>query len=232
MGYPVEMIGKDTKLFSIIGESAIESKKESLFNDIFKEKDLDMMVMPLNIRNDDLGYFLYNFKNSKVSGAYFQKEYWQDVCHLLKDEIDDEAKVCGIVDSLDVVDGKNRAYVVVGEAISSLFEFKDKRVGICGDTPMIKSALYHLKQKGVDEFIFYDDIIERTLELTKIIDGCRYDVIRVEGSSFETDTDILLLDRDDLSPKGNSKVINLSLEFDKIEKEIAKIKTREWIENG
>jgi shikimate 5-dehydrogenase len=234
------MIGKDTALYSIIGESAIEAKKESLFNDIFKDKDLDMMVMPLNIRDDDLGFFLYNFKNSKVKGAYFLREYWQKVCSLLADEVDEEAKICGIVDSLDIKDGKNKPYVVQGRAIVSLLDLSGKRVGVCGDSPTIKSALYHLNRSDLKEIIFFDDIIERTLDLISIVPDKKSDVVRIENGMIDDDIDILILDRDDIKYNLDTKVLKLyrdslndgSLDFSDVEREIAKIKTREWIENG
>ncbi|RUM63755.1 MAG: hypothetical protein DSZ05_08185 [Sulfurospirillum sp.] len=57
MGYPIDKIGPQTRLFSLIGANAIESGRESLFNNAFQQLDADCKMMPLNIREDDLGFF-------------------------------------------------------------------------------------------------------------------------------------------------------------------------------
>ncbi len=233
MGYPVEMIGKDTLLFSIIGESAIEAKKEYLFNNIFKELDLDMMVMPLNIRSDDIGFFLHNFKNSKVKGAYFSKEYWKVVANLI-DGQSSEAKACGMVDSLDVKDGKNRAYVVAGKAVINLIQPNGKSVAIVGNSPLIKSIVYNLNQSDIKELILYDDVVERTLELSSLASDLNVDVERITENRVDIKADIIIVDKDNIKVECSGKKIDLNNEDDflEIEKEIAKIKTKEWIENG
>ena len=101
MGYPIEMIDKETSLYSLIGENAIESKKDTLFNDCFKASDVNAKMMPLNIRMDDIGFFIFGFKDSQIKAGYFQKEYWSRLHELLED-MSEEAKLCGIVDTIDV----------------------------------------------------------------------------------------------------------------------------------
>ncbi len=236
MGYPVEMIGKDTVLFSLIGTDAIESQEEAIFNRYFQERDVDAKVMPLNIRMDDIGFFLYNFKNSKVKGAYFQREFWS-VVHNLLDELSDEAKACGIVDSLDVVDGENVAYVTLGEAVVELVKPQKKRVAIVGNTPALKSVVYRLNQADVEEIILYDTIIERTMELSRLAPDVKIDVERIEGESVRIDADICIVDDVEMGIETEGKVVDLSLEkgeqdrlgFDMILDKIAEIKTREWV---
>jgi len=231
MGYPVEMIGKDTALYSIIGVDAIEHKIEPYFNKYFKEADVDRFVMPLNIREDDIGFFLYNFKNSKVKGAYFEKEFWNTVANLL-DEKDEEAKVCGMVDSLDVVDGKNKAYVILGKAVVSLLKPKGKRVAVFGNTPAIKSVVYHLNLSEPKELIFYDEVVENTLSLSAIAKDIDVDIERISDESIDCEADLVIVDRDDLDIKCNAKVFDLQKNFSELLEEIAKIKTKEWMKDG
>jgi shikimate 5-dehydrogenase len=231
MGYPVEMIGKDTALYSIIGVDAIEHKIESYFNKHFKEADVDRFVMPLNIREDDIGFFLYNFKNSKVKGAYFEREFWSIVANLL-DEKDEEAKICGMVDSLDVVDGKNRAYVTLGKAVVSLLDPKGKSVAVFGNTPAIKSALYHLNKSEVKEIILYDEVVENTLTLSEITKDISLDVERITDGKVSCEADLVIVDRDDLIIECNAKVFDLQKNYSELLEEIAKIKTKEWMRDG
>jgi len=231
MGYPIEMIGKDTALYSIIGVDAIEHKIDPYFNKYFKEADVDCFVMPLNIREDDIGFFLYNFKNSKVKGAYFEREFWSTVANLL-DEKDEEAQVCGMVDSLDVIDGKNRAYVTLGKAVVSLLEPKGKSVAVFGNTPAIKSVVYHLNLSEPKELIFYDEVVEKTLSLSAIAKDINVDVERISDESIDCEADLVIVDRDDLVIESKGSVFDLQKNFSELLEDIAKIKTKEWMKDG
>jgi shikimate 5-dehydrogenase len=239
MGDRVEMIDKETLLFALIGESAIESGKAKLFNDNLNDMDVNAKMMPLNIRMDDIGFFLHNFKDSQIKAGYFQKEFWEVLYNLL-DEMSDEARVCGIIDTMDVSDGKNYAYVMQGRAVVSLLEVKDKTVGIYGDNKTIKSIIYNLNSSGVKEVILYDDVIEKTLDLSKIMPDLNVDIVRVDGDTLESHADIFIDGRGDREVDTSSLILDLNIEekvedkltFYDIEKEIAKIKTKEWVKDG
>lgn len=238
MGYPIEMIGKETALFSLIGENAIESKKDALFNDFYKDRDVDAKMMPLNIRMDDIGFFIYGFKESQIKAGYFQQEYWLRL-HDLLDEMSDEAQVCGIIDTVDVKDGKNVATLTQGRATASLLKSQGKKVGLYGNTPTIKSILHHLKAK---EIVLYDETVENCMELMKLIpEGIAVDIVRVQDKTIKIDECDIFIDsgqNNKFTYHDSVKVLELTyhdskyLNFDDIEKEIANIKTREWIENG
>jgi len=239
MGDRVEMIDKETSLFALIGESAIESGKAKLFNDNLNDMQVNAKMMPLNIRMDDIGFFLHNFKDSQIKAGYFQKEFWVTLFNLL-DEMSDEAKVCGIIDTIDVSDGKNSAYVMQGRAAVSLLNLKDKTLGLYGDNPSIKSIVYNLNGSGVKEVILYDDVIEKTLDLTALIPDLNVDIVRVDGDTIESCVDIFIDGRGDREIDTSSLLLDLNIEekvddnltcyFD--EKEIAKIKTKEWVKDG
>ena len=239
MGDRVEMIDKETLLFSLIGESAIESKKAKLFNDNLNDMGVNAKMMPLNIRMDDIGFFLHNFKDSQIKGAYFQKEFWVTLYNLL-DEMSDEAKVCGIIDTIDVRDSKNVAYIMQGRATLSLLNVKDKSVGIYGNSPTIKSIIYNLNKSGVKEVVLYDDVIERTLDLSDLMPDLAVDIVRVEGKQIEVKTDIFIDDRGDIDVDFRGELLDLGLDQEvsgkltsyDVQKAIAKIKTKEWVENG
>jgi shikimate 5-dehydrogenase len=241
MGYPIEMIDKETALFSLIGESAIESKKEALFNDIYKARDVNAKMMPLNIRMDDIGFFIYGFKDSQIKAAYFQQEYWTRLHDLLED-MSEEAKLCGIVDTIDVIDKTNVAYLTQGKATTALLNPKGKRVAIYGNNASIKSILYHLVKENPSEIIFYDERVENCMELMALVpEGIKVDVERVQEPIMIKDVDIMIdANMDDTVTYHDNIPTILQLHFNEskhltfndIEKEIANIKTKEWINNG
>jgi shikimate 5-dehydrogenase len=241
MGYPIEMIDKETKLFALVGENAIESKRENLFNDYFKKEDINAKMMPLNIRMDDIGFFIYGFKDSQIKAGYFQEEYWQKLYELL-DEMSQEAKVCGIVDTIEVVDKQNIASLSQGKAATSLLQPNNKRIAICGNTPTIKSILIHLSQEKPKEIVLYDTVIENCLELISLIPKeIKYDVQRIQENIELKEYDIVIDGLVDDSITYHDSIPTLLqltyhdngyLNYIDIEKEIAKIKTKEWINNG
>jgi len=242
MGYPIEMIDKETTLYSLIGENAIESKKDTLFNDCFKASDVNAKMMPLNIRMDDIGFFIFGFKDSQIKAAYFQEEYWPKLYELL-DDMSEEAKICGIVDTVDVKDKQNIAYLSQGRATVSLIQPKNKRVGLYGNTANIKSVLYHLVKEEPSEIILYNEIVENCIELMQLIPkGIKVDIQRIaEESIMINSCDIFI---DGLQDKkfnyhdSVQTIVELTyhdsqyLNFNDIEKEIANIKTIEWTNNG
>ncbi len=240
MGYPIEMIDKETVLFSLIGENAIESKRDALFNDCFKADDSNAKMMPLNIRMDDIGFFIYGFKDSQIKAGYFQEEYWEKLYELLE-EMSHEAKLCGIVDTIDVKEGKNIAYLSQGRAANALLEPQDQIVGIYGNTASVKSILYHLVKNNPKEIVLYAEIIEDTLPLMEMIPKeIKVDIVRIEGAIMIERCTIMIDGKMDgkLGYHDKIKVLELgyhdspNLTFIDIEKEIAKIKTKEWIKNG
>ena len=68
-------ISKVTKLFGYIGEFAGVSRFSAVTNKIFKKEAVDAMMIPMNIREDDLYFTVANMKKSHVNGAIISSEY-------------------------------------------------------------------------------------------------------------------------------------------------------------
>jgi len=68
-------ISNQTKLFGYIGEHAGVSRFSAVLNKKFKENSDDAMMIPMNIREDDLHFTLSNMKKSHVNGAVVSNEY-------------------------------------------------------------------------------------------------------------------------------------------------------------
>ncbi|MDH4943476.1 hypothetical protein [Sulfurimonas sp. C5] len=78
-------ISTQTKLFGYIGEHAGVSRFSALINKMFKENNDDVMMIPMNIRADDLYFTVSNMKNSHVNGAVISSEYVTEVVEILDD---------------------------------------------------------------------------------------------------------------------------------------------------
>ncbi len=234
MGYPVEMIGINTKLFSVIGDSAIEHKQDTFFNHFFQENEVDCKMMPLNIREDDLGFFLNGLKDSKIDAVYFEAAYWENV-HNLLDIKSDEVIFCGICDTLDIKNNQYITSLTQGRAVVQLIQethtIRSEEVLLIGATSSAKSVLYNLVKESPSKIILAAEIIEDLLEMIKIIpETIPYDIIRIQDNSITYTTNITInfLNR---SIQTNT-LIDFNTDFNKILTKIAQIKTKEWSNNG
>jgi shikimate 5-dehydrogenase len=229
MGYPVDKIGSKTKLFSLIGSSAIEHKKDKYFNNIFKQMDVDCKMMPLNIRNDDIGFFLNGLKDSQIKAVYFEKEYWQIVASLLESD-NKEVNFCKICDTIDIKNNTYNLRVSIGEAVIKLLgDVKDKTILILGSSGVAKSVLFNLIKEEPAKIVLAHEVIEELLEMMSIIpDKIVTDIERIQENRVDTKYDISI-NCMDIDIKSD---INTNKEHDKILTKIAEINTKIWSENG
>lgn len=76
-------ISKVTKLFGYIGEYAGVSRFSAVANKMFKKDSVDAMMIPMNIREDDLYFTVTNMKKSQVNGAIISSEYVDKILNTL-----------------------------------------------------------------------------------------------------------------------------------------------------
>ncbi len=228
MGYPIEMIGANTVLFSLVGENAIEEKNEALFNEQFKKLDVDCKMMPLNIRRDDFGYFLNGLKDSQIKGTYFEPEYWQQVFELLPCE-DEEINFCGICDTIDIENAQYKMRLSVGEAIvSSLGEITGKTIIIYGATSEAKSTLFHLIKQKPSMIILAEEVVEELISMMHLIPKeIEHDIIRIDENR-QINTYDKVLNFTDLKILSD---IDFHHDRDKIYEIIAALNTNKWSKN-
>lgn len=199
MGYlKNKTMDKDTKLYSLIGVTALEEGFGKDFNDCFEELDINSKLIPLNIREDDIGFFLNGFKDSQIKAAYFTKEYWISIATLI-DDVSEEVKASQMADIVTVVDGKNIADVVYGKAVVELLKSKvdlsQSTISFANHYPTSLSILFNLEKEVTKEL----SLVKK--EANIVID----EVITVNGDE---------------------------LKYEEIIKQIAKIKTKEWKNDG
>ena len=229
MGYPVEMIGAHTALFSLIGTDAIENQKEKLFNHFFKEMDVDCKMMPLNIRKDDIGFFLNGLKDSQIKAVYFEKEYWEQLYTLLPTD-DQEINFCGICDTIDIKEGSYQMRLSLGEAITALLEnTKNHTIMIVGSSPEAKSTLFHLIKQKPAKIILADEVIENLMDMMRVIpNDIDHDIVRLQEETSLDSCDYII----NFSDKMIQSDIDFNKDFDKIVNKIAEINTKKWSQHG
>ncbi len=252
MGYPVDnKINKETLLYVYIGANAIEENRQESFNRYFKDADVNATLMPLNIREDDLGFFIHNFKNSKISAAYFAQEYWPLVAQLLQ-STGAINKDQALVDSLTIVDGEYETDFIFPKALTETIlrksEINKHKIALVGASDLTQSIVRMLTAYQPAELKLYDESVENLIDYERLAGDIPTDINRIQNREvFLSDTDIvidtigkykLIYENDvicSLLTEAHPSHHNnnaYTLHYDDIFDTITEIKTREWIDNG
>lgn len=94
-----------TKLYGYIAENAHSSRFSVTLNKLYKENGIDAMMIPMNIRSDDVAFTISQMRSSKLSGAIIGSEYQEEALSLV-DEASDSAQEGGYCDSIMIREGK------------------------------------------------------------------------------------------------------------------------------
>lgn len=169
-------ISHHTKLYGFIGEYAAQSSLSATLNKLFKAQNRDAMMIPMNIREDDLYFTVVNMKKSHVNGAFISNEYMKSVVEVL-DDSSEAVKLCGICDIL-VRDEQKLVGDIVGvrALVKLLKDIGAKRVALIGVGSRAKAFSFFAN--SFDISYFYDDL-ERLMGFTKELGVTDADINRI-----------------------------------------------------
>jgi DNA-binding LacI/PurR family transcriptional regulator len=181
-------ISKKTKLFGFIAEEAGVSRFSALMNKSFKENGNDAMMIPMNIRADDLYFTLSNMKKSQVDGAVISNEYVAEVPDVLD-------KASGLVTRSGMCDivykeGETLRGDIFGTRVLSehLKDLRVSRIAIIGVNHHAKA--FSFLACGFNVSYFHENL-EELMEFTQEVEISNADINRiavdlsVDFSSFD-----------------------------------------------
>jgi len=181
-------ISKQTTLFGYIGEYAGVSRFSAVINKMFKLNSIDAMMIPMNIREDDLYFTVSNMKKSHVNGAVISSEYVDKVLEIV-DESSEISKKSGMCDIIYRKDD-----ILVGDifSIRVLTEYlKDmnvSKVALIGVNPYAKAFSFlscgfmiSFFNENLEELMqFSIDVELNNADINRIADG-----MNIDFSSFD-----------------------------------------------
>ena len=170
-------ITKQTKLYGFIAEKAQRSRISFVLNKLFRQNGIDAMMLPMNIREDDLYFTVANMKKSHVNGAFIAPEYCDAVTELL-DVYDDAVARSGFCDFVTVAEGKLHGTQIAPVAFAKECARSDS-AALLRSSPLMGALLLTCNGK---EIACYDEYIESLLALSERI-GRDIDINRLESSS-------------------------------------------------
>lgn len=171
-------ISVQTKLFGYIGEHAGTSRFSTLINKMFKEKGDDIMMIPMNIRHDDLYFTVSNMKHSHVNGAVISSEYVTEVVDIL-DDASSLVKRSGMCDIIyregEKLRGDLFSIRVLTEHLKDLYASK---IAIIGTNHYAKAFSFLACGFNVS---YFNDNLEELLMFTKELEISDADLNRIAG---------------------------------------------------
>lgn len=217
-------ISHHTQLYGFIGEFAGQNSISATLNKLFKARNKNAMMIPMNIREDDFFFTLSNMKKSHVNGALISNEYMKNTLETLdvKSEAVEFSGLCDIV-----IREENR---LLGDVLlyKTLVKFLSdkgaKKVALLGVDERARAFVFFVKEL---ELSFYFDEIEQLMQFCRDLDIESADINRLaEGMNVDLsiyDAVIDFSDFDSLSMVSKLSAINLDM---KQKKEFSALKVR------
>ena len=169
-------ISTQTKLFGYIGAEAGVSRFSAITNKMFKENGDDAMIIPMNIREDDLYFTVSNMKKSHVNGAVISSEYVDSVVEIL-DNASSMVKRSGMCDIIfkegETLRGDIFSVRVLTEHLKDLYASK---IAIIGVNHYAKAFSFLACGFNVS---YYNDNLEELMAFTQEVEISHADINRI-----------------------------------------------------
>lgn len=117
-------ITAETKLFGFIAEEAHSNRFSSMTNKMFKADGINAMVIPMNIRPDDLVFTISQMRQSKLNGAVIGSEY-QEEAFTLVDSVSNFAMENGLVDLITIENNQLMGDLIMPMALEKYADSDD-----------------------------------------------------------------------------------------------------------
>jgi len=189
-------ISKETKLFGYIGEHAGVSRFSAMSNKLYKADSYDAMMIPMNIREDDLYFTVANMKKSHVNGAVISSEYVDDVLEIV-DEPTGLAKRSGMCDIVfrkgETLEGDVFSIRVLTELLKDM---QIRHIALIGVNHYAKA--FSFLACGF-EVSYYNENLEELMDFAKEVELKDPDINRIaDGMNIDFSSYDAVLDFSDL----------------------------------
>ncbi len=122
-------ITTETLLYGYIAENAHSSRMSVSVNKLFKANGVNAMMIPMNIRPDDVGFTISQMRGSKLNGAMIASEYQEEALGLI-DEASDEVKTQGVCDFIRIIERKLFGEIITQKALEKYADTFDEEIAM------------------------------------------------------------------------------------------------------
>lgn len=190
-------ISRQTRLFGYIGENAGVSRFSAVINKMFKANGDDAMMIPMNIREDDLYFTVSNMKKSHVNGAVISNEYVNDIIEIL-DDASSMVKRTGMCDIVFKEGEKLRGDVFTTRVLTEyLKDMRASKVAVIGVNAHAKAFSFLACGFNVS---YYNENLEELMKFTEEVELKDADLNRIaSGLTLDLSGFDAVLDFSDLN---------------------------------
>ncbi len=150
-------ISSQTKLFALLGNPVSQSPSHRVHNEYFRSLELNAIYLKLLLNHDNLSEFLQAARLFPIQGLSVTIPFKESIIPHL-DEIDDEAKAIGAVNTLVYQQGKYLGYNTDGKGALDVIELY---------TPVLNQRMLILGSGGSARAIAYE-ALKRKAQVTII----------------------------------------------------------------
>ncbi len=149
--YNFDKITPNTKVISVVGEHAENSKSRHMHNTMFAKQKIDCVYIPLKTRKEELKTLIDNFRSFGFHGAAITIPHKENIISMI-DRIDQNAKNIGavntIINSNGALLGYNTDAAGAVLAIKEKTAIKGKKALVIGAGGAGRAIVYGLKREG------------------------------------------------------------------------------------
>jgi shikimate dehydrogenase len=196
----INISGK-TKLMCIFGDPVEQTLSPPMHNAAFKALSLDMVYVPFHVTPEDLPSAIQSIKTLGIVGVNITIPHKQSVMELI-DEVDDQARLIGSVNTIVNRDGLLTGYNTDGQGyLMSLtketgFDVHDNSVVILGAGGTARSIAYNILKARASRILIANRTIENAEnlrnDLRKIFPQAHIDASGLNIASELSQADLLI----------------------------------------
>ena len=208
--YRFRSIARDTEIFGIVGERALETLSPAMHNRLFQRVGRNAVYVPF--QETDLGTFVRAAREIGVAGLSVTRPFKETILDHL-DEVEDLAARIGAVNTVVVRDGKWKGYNTdrdgVLEPLEKLGPLRGKRAVLLGAGGAARAAAHALVEKKASLLILARNE-SRASALAASVGAQSGPLARLSSESFD-----LLVNATPVSPSVGS-IPGASIVFDMV----------------
>ncbi len=146
------------KKYGILAYPAKHSLSPAMHNAAFKALNIDAEYLIFEIPKEELSAFIDKVRHEPISGLSVSLPYKEEIINFV-DEIDEDAKRIGAINTILNKDGKlygyNTDFVGCNKALKEFVgDLKDKKIVIFGAGGVSRAICYGALKEGAEVFIF------------------------------------------------------------------------------
>lgn len=182
-------IDSSTELYCLIGHPISKSLSPEIHNYSFKQNNINARYLALDVKEEDLKEAVDGLRALGIKGCNVTIPHKVNIIKYL-DELDEEAKLLGAVNTVKNEDGKLKGYNTDGRGFTNVLkdkniEIKDGTIAILGAGGAARAISIILAKEGVRKIVVFNRTIEKArIIVNEIVD--KFPNVEAEYQSLET----------------------------------------------